>query len=654
MKKIFLSEMLILGTLSVCIAVFSACRKSEILRETNSLSETDKNIAFIQSTDEVSVNFATDLGNMKYKASGILNGLDTTGSMPYSPPDMYVGPIKPQFSRVSVRAALKPSIRDRHKSLGIKTIVLLEDAWEKIYGYNHTNVPGEPYDPGFVKWNSAITKAVKDIYNYGYNPDSVQFDVWNEGNTVNYWNPANGGATSSATVLKNRKLFCQMFTYTVKRLRFLGDSLNKKMTIQGPAFTEINLKGIWEESGPTYPWMRQWMDSVKAQNAVPDFMTWHFPGTASTTPSQEILNVEALWPQGIAPTSSQTMPQVLIDEYVEDDVDPSTPPPNPGRVGWLIAQQQISDVAGSIHAQFGPLYQLDALIYKSAGQWKTRGEWWLYQRYASLTGREVSTTNTPDSEIGLVAARDAAGQVAKVLLGKRGNASGDTVSVTLNGLNNTTTVDQNQVFVYVERIPFNGGGEVNLADIDTVQIGYKTISGTSSLKVKIPWTDNNDAYIITLQKKPSTKIEAESISGFTTYPASRTFNVNPAADPDASNSYYRTFAASASTDSLRIMIGSFTKGKYLITLHAKEYIPRGIYVLRATTSSSFGGTLFNAYPMNMYSSTAKYEDFNISPWIIGTDGSKALTFKVTGKDPLSTGTNPFSMVLDYIRVTKIN
>jgi hypothetical protein len=582
-----------------------------------------------QSLETVSVDFSSSGEAMRYRASGLLLGFMPTSS----PPDNYITPIKAQFHRLSSTNAI--ARKKRNVQFKMKVIVVLSEGW----GYTSTVWPGGSSGNDWGKYQKYLHDKVVSVFDAGIKPDSVHFDIWNEPNTPQFWNPAGGSLTSPshAAVDSNRKRFCQTFLFGVGYLKRLSDTLGKKITIEGPSMTDIAYKYSWESSGPDYPALKQLIDSIKARNLKPDYLTWHFPGTGGTTPSAQIAAVKTLYGAGVPP--------VIINEYI-DNSSPSFEA-NPGRVGWLASQLEHSGIEGAVHAVFGTNNELDNMIFKDASMtWYTRGEWWWWKKYGNMTGIKVATT--PSANIDLVATADKDSSLAKIVLGNKGQLSGN-ITVHLNHVSSSRAMEGKQVFVIVEHIPYANNAAVTKTDTVASCTGNFTVNN-DQLDINFNWVDPKDSYAITLGSKGTSKtFELDSLTE--THTAGKAVHVNT--DPLAVNGKLSVFDATAVGDFVKYTTPTIiSPGTYFVTVHAKKYMPRGMFQLSASAyGSTFSSTVGDT--TDLYDTSAKYVDFNLGYWKINSSSKKEFTFKVTGKDPASVGTYPYTLVLDNLKVTPV-
>jgi hypothetical protein len=135
---------------------------------------------------------------------------------------------------------------------------------------------------------------------------------------------------------------------------------------------------------------------------------------------------------------------------------------------------------------------LDGILFNGRKR-VPKGQWWVYQRYGSLSGRLAATT--PSAKIDLVASLDERGKTAQVLLGNAGGLQGN-VTVRFQGLDKAGYLQEGgQVHVGVERISEEKGGPVTKVQkvLDT-----RLPVRDNVLDVVIPWTSDRDALAVRL------------------------------------------------------------------------------------------------------------------------------------------------------------
>ncbi|MFI7040497.1 ricin-type beta-trefoil lectin domain protein [Microbispora rosea] len=431
-----------------------------------------------QAADEsITVDFSVAGGSPTYRASGWIYGMTENAA---NPPDNYFTDVKFRYMRAggaqldspggwvsgkydrrwnATRAQLL-----RTRSLGGEFVLLVHDLWGAD-GYPISRFPGD--NGNWTDYDNFLTRLIDDVRATGA---PVQWDLWNEPNITLFWN-------------RPQSQYFEMWKRAYQRIRAAFPS----HLIVGPSFAGVPSTGGW--------WT-QYLDYVKANNVVPDIVSWHsLPGdpVANVATADTTLNS-----RGIAhPRPYQ------INEYGASNEQ------NPADGAWYIARLERAGADGlranwaggnNLHNDLGNL-----LVHNSSGQYQPKGEWWVYRFYGSQTGQIASVT--PSSNYDAFATK-ASGN-AKILVG--GGRTTGNVAVNLRRLDTTSGIVQNnQVRVLVERIPYNGGGAVT--GPVTVSNSVATLSNNGTT-VNLPHTAVDDTFTITLLPPSSSPSPSPSPSG---------------------------------------------------------------------------------------------------------------------------------------------
>ncbi|MFF0311195.1 RICIN domain-containing protein [Streptosporangium sp. NPDC004379] len=416
-----------------------------------------------QAADEsISVNFSSAGGSPTHRASGWIYGMTENGA---NPPDNYFTDVKFRYMRAggaqldgpggwvsgkydrrwnATRAQLL-----RTRSLGGEFVLLVHDLWGAD-GYPISRFPGDNGD--WSDYDAFLTRLVNDVRATGA---PVQWDLWNEPNITLFWN-------------RPISQYLEMWKRAYQRIRTAFPS----HLIVGPSCACVPSNGgFWT----------QYLDYVKANNVVPDIFSWH------SLPGDPVANVatadSTLGSRGIPhPRPYQ------INEYGASNEQ------NPGDGAWYISRLERAGAdglranwagGGNLHNDLANLLTRD-----SSGQYRPKGEWWVYRFYGSQTGQIASVT--PSSGYDAFATK-ASGE-ARILVG--GGRTTGNLAVGLQRLDTVEgLVQNNQVRVVTERIPYNGGGAV--AGPVTVQNTVVTLSGNGTA-VNLPNNAVDDAFTVTL------------------------------------------------------------------------------------------------------------------------------------------------------------
>ncbi|NUT51170.1 MAG: beta-xylosidase [Saccharothrix sp.] len=412
--------------------------------------------------ESITVDFSTAGGSPTYRASGWIYGMTENGS---GPADHFFRDVKFRYMRAggaqldspggwvsgkydrrwnATRAQLL-----RTRSLGGEFVLLVHDLWGAD-GYPISRFPGD--NGNWTDYDNFLTRLIDDVRATGA---PVQWDLWNEPNITLFWN-------------RPQAQYFELWRRTYQRVR----AAFPQHPIVGPS-----LAGVPSTSG----WWTQYLDFVRANNAVPDIFSWH------ALPSDPVANVatanSTLAARGIAhPRPYQ------INEYGASNEQ------NPGDGAWYIARLERAGADG-LRANWASAGNLpndlgNLLVRNSAGQHLSKGEWWVYRFYGSQTGQIVSVTPSPAYD----AFATKASGVAKVLVG--GGGTTGNIAVNLRRLDTTSGIVQNnQVRVLAQRIPYNGGGAVQ--GPVTVLNSVVTLSDNGTT-VNLPHTNIDESFTITL------------------------------------------------------------------------------------------------------------------------------------------------------------
>jgi hypothetical protein len=411
--------------------------------------------------ESITVNFATTAGTPTARASGWIYGMTENGT---APPDNFFTGVR--FQAMRAGGAQLPgggwvgggydrrwnatlAQARRTAALGGRFVLLDHDLWGAD-GAAISRFPGDNGD--WTDYDNFLTRVFNDVRTAGL---TVQWDIWNEPNITLFWN-------------RPQAQYFELWRRTYQRIR----AAFPNQLIVGPSCACVPSTGGW--------WT-QYLDFVRANSVVPDIISWH------SLPGDPVANVATanttLDSRGIAhPRPYQ------INEYGASNEQ------NPGDGAWYIARLERAGADGlranwaggsNLHNDLAGL-----LTRNSSGQYQPKGEWWVYSFYASQTGQIVSTT--PSTSYDAFATKTSGS--AKILVG--GGRTTGNVAVNLQRLDTLTGVVQNnQVRVVVQNIPFNNGAAVS--GPVTVRDSVATLSGNATT-VTVSHANIDDTSTITL------------------------------------------------------------------------------------------------------------------------------------------------------------
>ncbi len=369
-----------------------------------------------------------------YRASGFIHGFNAD---PVSPPDDMVIPLNIQLNRTYPSAAWDQ--RERMATLGITQQVVISDGWRSL----GLGLPGA--NGNWSPWEDFVEDLVEDWFALGLHP---QWDIWNEPDQDS-WQTGQFNELWRRAYLKIRQV-------------------DPQAVIVGPSW------------GHTYPGDNDFDDFLvycKNSNVVPNYISWHFLDRTLDLVQQvedcrdlmDYLNINNVG--------------IIINEYCSAIEQYS------GGTAWRIATIERAEVDAACHANWNSANRghLDGILTIDN---EPKGQWWVYQRYAAITGELVETV--PTERIELVAGKE--NGVVRVLLGSSGCFTGSPglVDIHFEGLD---VPQGHSVYAMVELIPEADGGVVDGPQI-IFSRQFNVYDG--AVDVTFPWVSNLDAYAVTL------------------------------------------------------------------------------------------------------------------------------------------------------------
>lgn len=427
-------------------------------------------------------------GSPNYVATGFLHGLSQDGSQP---PDDLLNPLKPRLFRGGGSslpgggwargghdgyAPRWQTVVDRYHRvapppIGANYAIVMSDLWgaEGVTLATDDPYPGDNGD--WTSYESFVAQVVHDAKAADMDPDKIQYEIWNEPDYTTRYFP------------RTKEQYEEMWQRGVRLIR----RLDPRARIEGPTFTGIRTTGTaWR--------MNDFLDMAKATDTMPDILSWHALGR-SPLPSQECdLARQLLAERGLRHLKLE------MNEYGPSDGLV------PGYQTWYVIDLQRSGLdysAMGIYTACCVYPYLDGLVTYAHGYAQPTSLWWIYQRYASLTGNLLKTT--AGSFVDGIAAADPHRRQLRVLLGNSKATVGQdsdlgTVRVTIGPLGSAHSylLDRGRIQLRLERVP-------DSAILEHTDVLYNTfVTPTrNKITVDIPWHQANAAYVITLGNQDS-------------------------------------------------------------------------------------------------------------------------------------------------------
>lgn len=416
----------------------------------------------------VRVDVSSSLGVPTYRASGFIYGLAENGM---SPPSDLLGKIKVRFLRAGGAQLDYPhggwvngnyprrwksvcAYYKRAKELGATFILLVHDLWGAD---GVCEVPRYPGDGGdWSEYEVFLNQVIDDAIECGMVGPDVHWDIWNEPDIELFWPRSQG-----------QYLELWRRAYRIIRARL------PEAIIVGPSTARQPRVGD--------PWFETFLDFVKENAVVPDFISWH----ELVTDSDPCVSADEL--RSMLKSRGLEVKGFQVNEYGPRGEQ------GPGISAWYIARLERAQIDGA-RANWGmheALYDsMGALVVKTIQGYRPLSSWWVYRRYAEMTGKIVSLESNNVLVDGIAVVSEKEGRVW-VLLGSRGFVGWATVEV----INLPTT--GGSVRVVVERIP---GSWVVDKPLSAPEILVDAVAKVEQgdLRLAFEWCSSLDAYCVTL------------------------------------------------------------------------------------------------------------------------------------------------------------
>lgn len=418
--------------------------------------------------DGMTINMAVSGGAPTYRASGFIYGLSANGA---TPPLTLQTQIKVKQMRTggsqtgcpnggyvngayTARWNIEKAYYARARQSGAHLEMILAGLWGAD---GVCNVPRWPGDNGsWTEYTNFINQVISDVKANGMTGPDVRWDMWNE---------PNGGFWG-----RSQAQYLEMIRRGTLQIR----AAIAGAVIEGPSCA----------CQPTNPWFATYLNYVKANNVVPNILSWH---SLPSDPATDAANASSM-----LAARGMHVSGFDVNEYGGFGADQQ-----PGPSAWYIGRLERCNCDGS-RANWGMVGQTPSL-YDTMGWLVTAnadqpmGQWWVYKTYADQTGRRTSITpGVNNARDGLVF-QDSSARKSIALLGAAPPAATGAVDIRYNNIPSWLT-SNGSVNVQVERLPSTNA---YVSAPIVVSNGPVTVSG-NSIDVTINWTSSLDAYAITL------------------------------------------------------------------------------------------------------------------------------------------------------------
>jgi hypothetical protein len=373
--------------------------------------------------------------SVTHVASGGLYGLDTSSV----PADSLVSPLHPNtFVQMAPGGKQLPNgepapggdalvVAPEAAKAGAKVVVRMPD-WYPNFPYQWVS---------WSNWLSAVDSQVAAVQASGASNISA-WELWNEPDWT--WNTAAAGSFDAG------------WARTFDEVR----SKDPSRPIQGPSSSTFNLS-----------WMTTFLTDAKASNTVPDIISWHELGGASSIAGDVAAYRSLEASLGISPRP------IAIEEYAT-----TSEVGVPGPLAGYIAKFERAGVNNAELAFWNQYGTLGDTLVSTGGA--PNGAYWLYDWYGAMSGNMVTTV--PPSQTGLDGAASVTsdGKQVSVILGG-GSGSG---AVTVNGLNALSAFGSSAQ-VTLQYTPGSGRTTAVSAPTTVSQSTYSIVNGSITVPVSM-------------------------------------------------------------------------------------------------------------------------------------------------------------------------
>lgn len=416
----------------------------------------------------IKVNIGYALGVPTYRASGFIYGLAEDGT---SPPSNLLEEIKVRFLRAGGAQLDYPyggwingnylrrwksvcAYYKKARELGATFILLVHDLWGAD---GVCEVPRYPGDGGdWSEYEVFLNQVIDDAIKYGMVGPDVHWDIWNEPDIELFWP-------------RSQEQYLELWrrAYHIVRARLREAVIVGPSTARQPRIGDL--------------WFEAFLDFVKENAVVPDFISWH----ELVTNSDPCVSADEL--HRMLKSRELEVKGFQVNEYGPRGEQ------GPGISAWYIARLERSQIDGA-RANWGmyeALYDsMGALVVKTAQGYQPLPSWWVYRRYAEMTGNLVSLESNSALVDGVAVMSEKQAR-AWILLGSRGFVG----RVIIEMINLPTTSES--VRVVVERVPGSWVVDKPLL-IPEVVVDSVTRIEQGVLRLALDWRSSLDAYCITL------------------------------------------------------------------------------------------------------------------------------------------------------------
>ena len=403
----------------------------------------------------VTVDFGADAGPATHRASGFLHAMTPT-----MPDVELIAPLKPKLFRNQAEGPGGAfAIYGRVKSLGAGSQVVVSDSyWDREWPETKSN---------WKRWEATVEDLVEEARRKGC---TFEWDIWNEPEDEYFWEV-------------DQARFFETWRRTVLKIR----ALDPKAVIVGPSIAHF-----------TSEYMEAFLVYAKANNVLPDIVTWHELDSEETPGAAATAGFDTIEPHAAEVRRMLAKHEIAIDRLCINEIIGPGMHSRPGAAVRYFAALERAKVDGACHATWrepegGNYASLSGILTRE--ERKPRSTWWAYKAYADITGRLVSVR--PGATVDGVAGHDPATGEARIVLGRCADLE-EAVSVELSLVHLDAMPQgprEGRVHVTEERIPMSGWEAL---DKPVPVFGLERRVAGGRLDLSLPDFGPSDGYVITL------------------------------------------------------------------------------------------------------------------------------------------------------------
>ncbi len=424
-----------------CLAVGAATTGSVLPLAADQANSASTQVA----AEEVTVDFATDLGPVTYRASGFLHGIT-----PAAPGHDLAEALKPRLFRSAEWRAF--AIYERVKRMGARSQVVVSDS----YGYPPNGPwPGDGGD--WRRWEQVVGGLVAAAKENGY---IFEWDIWNEPDGKYFWG-------------RGREQFLETWRRGVLTAR----RIDPRAIIVGPSLAQYDRE-----------FLTSFLLYAKEHRVLPDILSWHEFSCADWQIPAHVTEIRAVMAR-----NQIAITRICLNEVINEEDELS-----PGATTWFFSQLEAARVDGACHATWrepdadagkqGDRLLSGILTYVDQ---QPRSAWWAYKGYADITGRLVEVR--PSTTVAGVAGTDRRHAEARLVLGRMGGAPG-AITLRLIHLDKASYLAKDgKVHIVAQRIPAMGWNAL-VRPVPVMAEDVKSQQG--ELVVTLPEFGPSDAYLV--------------------------------------------------------------------------------------------------------------------------------------------------------------